>query len=197
MKKHLIAILALFLLCLFVAAGCRTASPVASKPDKPLVNGTVHTKYNIHIQYKGNTALASYANWVGPFPGHDVIEPGTKVVASKWGNGFRLDCVDKGLTVLFEYDPSRMNMSASEYLKKITSEEPVSYNHLSSVDQKGIKNGEVYRGMSKEGVMAALGYPAAHRTPSPDSDTWTYWTNRFNTIAVHFTDSGTVREVID
>ena len=197
MKKLSFAAFAFLLLGLFAAAGCRTASPVASKPDKPLVSGTVHTKYNIHIQYKGNTALASYANWVGPFPGHDVIEPDTRVVASKWRNGFRLDCVDKGLTVLFEYDPSRMNMSASEYVKKITSPDPVSYNNLSSVDQKGIRNGEVYRGMSKKGVMAALGYPAAHRTPSPDMDTWTYWTNRFNTIAVEFNDSGKVREVID
>ncbi|MCF8045880.1 MAG: hypothetical protein K9J83_08455 [Desulfarculaceae bacterium] len=197
MKKRFIAALAFLLLCLFAAAGCRTGSPVAAKPDKPLVSGTVHTKYNIHIQHKGDKALASYANWVGPFPGHDVIEPDTKVVASRWRSGFRLDCVEKGLTVLFEFDPARMNMSASEYVKKITSGEPVSYDHLSGVDQKGIRNGEAYRGMSKKGVMAALGYPAAHRTPSPDSDTWTYWTNRFNTIAVHFDDSGKVREVID
>lgn len=197
MKKLFFTGPVFLLLCLFVTAGCKTGSPIAAKPDKPLVSGTVYTKYNIHIQQKGNTTTASYANWIGPFAGHSVIEPNTRVVASKWRGGFRLDCVEKGITVLFEYDPGRMNMSASEYVKKITSPDPVSYKNLSSVDRKGIKNGEVYRGMSKKGVMAALGYPAAHRTPSPDSDTWTYWTNRFNTIAVRFDDSGKVREVID
>lgn len=197
MKQRFIAAPVFLLLCLFVAAGCRTGSPIAAKPDKPLVSGTVYTRYNIHIQQKGSKATASYANWTGPFAGHSVIEPNTRVVVSRWRSGFRLDCVDKGLTVLFEYDPSRMNMSAAEYVKQITSETPVSYNNLSSVDQKGIKNGQAYRGMSKKGVMVALGYPAAHRTPSPESDTWTYWTNRFNTIAVRFDDSGKVREVID
>ncbi len=197
MKKHYIAVPALLMLCLFVAAGCRTGSGSTSKQDKPLLSGTVHTKYNIHIQQKGDKALASYANWVGPFPGHDVIEPDTKVVASRWRNGFRLDCVDKGLTVQFEFDPARMDMSVTEYLKLITSETPVSYDNLSKMDRKGIEKGEVYMGMSKKGVMAALGYPAAHRTPSPDRDTWTYWTNRFSTMSVHFDDSGKVNKIID
>lgn len=197
MKKCLIVALPLLLLSLVVVAGCRTASPFAEKPDKPLVKGTVYTRYNIHIQRNGNEATASYANWIGPFAGHDVIEPNTRVAVNRWRNGFSLDCVEKGLTILFEYDPGRMNMSAEEYVKQITSKTPVSYDPLSGVDQKGIKNGEVYRGMSKKGVLVALGYPAAHRTPSLDSDTWTYWTNRFDTIDVHFSDSGKVREVID
>jgi hypothetical protein len=49
--------------------------------------------------------------------------------------------------------------------------------------------------MSRKGVMVALGYPAAHRTPSLDSNSWTYWTNRFKTIVVEFDAKGLVAEV--
>ena len=41
--------------------------------------------------------------------------------------------------------------------------------------------------------MMALGYPATHRTPSLDSNTWVYWTNRFTTFEVNFNDKGLVQ----
>ena len=40
--------------------------------------------------------------------------------------------------------------------------------------------------MNREQVLMSLGYPPAHRTPSLDGPTWTYWANRFATFMVHF-----------
>lgn len=64
---------------------------------------------------------------------------------------------------------------------------------MSDIDQKGIKEGRIYKGMSKQGVIDAAGYPPT--TPDPmTSDTWTYWRNRFATFRVIF-NNGTVSDI--
>jgi hypothetical protein len=59
---------------------------------------------------------------------------------------------------------------------------------LPELDRDCIEQGKALVGMSKRGVLLALGYPPRHVTPSLDSDRWLYWTNRFNKIAVVFRD---------
>jgi hypothetical protein len=46
--------------------------------------------------------------------------------------------------------------------------------------------------MTKPGVVFALGYPPPHVTPSLEADRWTYWTNRFNKLAILFDEKGSV-----
>jgi outer membrane protein assembly factor BamE (lipoprotein component of BamABCDE complex) len=83
-------------------------------------------------------------------------------------------------------------MSVDEYIQLIASPTIVSLDKLSNTDRKGIKAGKVYSGMTKQGVRVALGYPAVHRTPSLEDNTWIYWRNRFQTIAIEFDQSGKV-----
>ena len=90
-----------------------------------------------------------------------------------------------------------MGMSVDEYLDLISSPDPVSVGGLSALDRKGIDAGRALPGMTKRGVLAALGYPARHRTPSVESDRWIYWTNRFKTRAVEFDANGEVARVTD
>ncbi|MGF1764655.1 hypothetical protein [Aliivibrio kagoshimensis] len=59
---------------------------------------------------------------------------------------------------------------------------------MSKIDQAGIKEGVVKSGMTKQGVILAIGYPPEHRTPSLESDEWVYWRNRFGTTLIKFTD---------
>ena len=42
-----------------------------------------------------------------------------------------------------------------------------------------IRNGEMRKGMTKEQVLMARGYPPAHETASTESDRWVYWSSRF------------------
>jgi serine/threonine-protein kinase len=65
---------------------------------------------------------------------------------------------------------------------------------LSSLDQQGIREGRVLPGMTKEGVVLAIGYPPEHKTPSLEADDWRYWTGRFSTMVVQFQD-GRVSQV--
>ena len=59
---------------------------------------------------------------------------------------------------------------------------------LSDADRAGIQQGQVFQGMSKQGVIIAIGYPPEHATPSLDSDQWSYWRNSHSRFVVHFVD---------
>jgi len=156
-----------------------------------------YTKYNIHAQSKDTVNLkASYANYTNPGVGHIIIPAGTKIKVTKYGwRGFVFTYDNGNKKVSFEFHKKRMGMSMEEYVKLITSAKPVKYSGLSKLDRKGVANGNVFNGMTRKGVMIALGYPAAHRTPSLESNTWIYWGNRFRTRAIEFNDHGKVSAV--
>ena len=81
-----------------------------------------------------------------------------------------------------------MAMSAEQYIGIITAATKVDLKSLSEIDQKGIKDGNAYIAMSKKGVRIALGYPAAHKTSSLESNNWVYWRDRWKTMVVEFGD---------
>jgi len=57
---------------------------------------------------------------------------------------------------------------------------------LDAADVAGVQQGHVYQGMTRQGVILAVGYPPARTTPTLDSDVWRYWTSRFNSLEVYF-----------
>jgi len=161
----------------------------------------VYNKYNIHVQdqidRKGNHHYAaSYANYTNPGAGHMIIPAGTPLIVKKKSRKEIVFLTQKdNLRIEFEYHEPRMGMSVDKYLELITSSEPTSLSKFSGADLKGIKEGKAHVGMTKEGVLTALGYPAVHRTPSLDAGTWIYWTNRFGTLSVDFDAKGKVTKV--
>ncbi|MGD8280688.1 MAG: hypothetical protein PVF69_06005 [Gemmatimonadota bacterium] len=56
---------------------------------------------------------------------------------------------------------------------------------MSAIDQQGIRTATPLVGMSKQGVVFALGYPPDHKTPTLDQSPWTYWGLR-GEVQVHF-----------
>ena len=52
-------------------------------------------------------------------------------------------------------------------------------------------------GMTKEGVIFAIGYPPRHVNPDLDSYQWTYWKSRFNRFVVEFDDEDRVASIRD
>lgn len=51
---------------------------------------------------------------------------------------------------------------------------------------QAIEQGLIEAGMTKDQVLMTRGIPPAHRTPSLDSPTWTYWQNRWDSLVVYF-----------
>lgn len=192
-KSRLIVLSFVMITFLFTLQGCMgPVHRVTDSDSKPL-----YLRNNIHVQehQKKDEYRASYANWTNPGKGHIVIPVNTPVGIDNFSRGFAIIIKSTGKPIWFEYDEDRTKMNADQYIDLITSSGPVSLDGLSELDRKGISEGKVYPGMSKEGVRIAFGYPAPHKTPSLTSNTWIYWTNRFKTIAVDFDNHGTVVSV--
>jgi hypothetical protein len=154
--------------------------------------GGVYSRYNVHYYTRKDLNIASYANYTD-CPGHAFLPYNTEFKVGSYGKGFKLTAVDTGLVILFEYRSANMGgMSVKDYIDTIMSPTPVSYEGLSAVDQEGIKAGRAMVGMTKQGVMIALGYPAKHETPSTDLNAWTYWKGRYNRLVVNFGEDGRV-----
>lgn len=68
------------------------------------------------------------------------------------------------------------------------------FHSFSKDDQENIIAGYVSKGMSKEAVLMAYGYPPTIRTPSTEGNIWTYWKNRWVTQIIRFKD-GKVSEI--
>lgn len=168
---------------------------------------TLYLKNNIHAQQGAGDCKASYANWTDPGGGHFILPVNTAIRIGefrglektiKGSRGFLIIVMDENIPdsrreIFFEFNSGNMGgIDSSEYIELIASSSQTSLGHLSQLDSKGISEGKVYEGMTKEGVRIALGYPARHRTPSLESDTWIYWRNRFRTLAVEFGQNGKV-----
>ena len=70
----------------------------------------------------------------------------------------------------------------------LLSAEPTPIDKLAPELASSIRAGEMRKGMTKEQVLMARGYPPAHETPSIEGDRWVYWSSRFIKQTIVFTN---------
>ena len=192
MSKRVVKIATLLMVTTFLIGGLLANVYAADE--------TMYNKYNIHAQAdKKGLLKSSYANYTDPGGGHVIVPANTKLTVRPWKRfmkdyGFYYDLPD-GRHGVFEVHERRLGISVDEYMELILSPKPVSLKGFSATDLKGIKKGKASKGMTKKGVMTALGYPAAHETPSLEDNQWKYWRNRFRTVVVEFNSKGIVANV--
>jgi hypothetical protein len=63
---------------------------------------------------------------------------------------------------------------------------------LNAADKEGVKTGKPRVGMTKNGILLALGRPPFHANPLLDGNYWLYWENRFAKMGSEFDDKGVV-----
>jgi len=181
-----------FLMVAGVSCGDGGSNSMKTGPDAGKV---LYNRYNIHYYTARDENFASYANYVDS-PGHGFVPYNTALKIGSYRRGFMITIVDTDMVIYFEYNQKNMEgMDIAGYIDLIMSPTPVAYNNLSAKDQQGIKTGQALVGMTKEGVKIALGYPAKHKTPSLEDNTWTYWRNRFRTEVVTFDSNGQVTSI--
>lgn len=66
---------------------------------------------------------------------------------------------------------------------------------LGDIDKEGIKKGIAIKGMTRDGVLFAMGRPPHHVNPFLDTSSWTYWKNRFSKTIITFGDDGKVEGI--
>jgi hypothetical protein len=193
-SRHISLIAFPLLLIIMIPLGCGSTPPQANLTSK---GNPLFLQNNIHAQSGGRDTKASYANWTDPGSGHIIIPVNTPVEIGRFRRGFSIKNLNSGKFIYFEYNSTNMGMSAEQYIDLITSLKKVNLDQLSEIDQKGIKSGEAFIGMSKAGVRIALGYPATHRTPSLEDNSWVYWRDRWKTKVIEFDTAGKVSNIRD
>ncbi|MEX0957894.1 MAG: hypothetical protein WDZ63_01260 [Burkholderiales bacterium] len=61
--------------------------------------------------------------------------------------------------------------------------------------RKAIESAKVTKGMTKDQVLIAVGYPVSSENPNLDVPVWRYWLWSFSPFTVYFDDSGKVSKV--
>ncbi len=167
--------------------GCKPALP----PEvlKSYQNRTLYTCCNIHHE-SDRFSDANY--YVGA-----MIPAGTPVQVQSAGRG-AVTVLAGGTSLSVSQDYGREQESFQQYLDKlfVAGDPKARIERFAPAAQQVIHDGRVERGMTKEQVIASLGYPPTHRTASTAANVWTYWYNRWVTYKVQFDDQGRVSNVI-
>jgi len=122
---------------------------------------------------------------------------GVKVVACD-RNRLEFTLLSTGETYYYKFQ-KQAGEPLKDHLKKIfaVSWDPATVTSMSAIDQKGIAEGKALAGMTRKGVIIALGYPPHLSNPSLTEGNWVYWVNRYNRLKVIFDENGIVLEVIN
>jgi len=65
----------------------------------------------------------------------------------------------------------------------------------SAAHREAITSARIMRGMTREQVVMAVGYPVSSENPMLESNIWRFWRDSFNEFQVHFDDQGRVKEI--
>jgi hypothetical protein len=169
---------------------CSTAVSAAEikKGDKLQTLINLHPDMNKRKLYTMNYQLGA-------------IIPVCTDVTVKSVSGKKLSFDFQGVDYTLEYDKhtSGAGVSFQEAAQQFFGPacDKAKMNSLSQVDKDGIQSGTARIGMSKDGVLFAMGRPPKHATPSLDNTTWMYWQNRYGKQAIEFDSKGKVTKIID
>jgi len=188
-----------FLLSLTVPVLCLLCSCHSADPQTASMVGKPYfTKTNLHAD-PVNCKLSS-VNY--QLPGM-LIPAGSQVTIIKAKSKYVIFRDGDGRALTYEFhDRTRNAVAISKHLERFLSTDADSVKKniagLSPLDQKNIKTGTIEKGMSKAGVIVAIGYPPEFVCPDPmTSNDWTYWKNRFKQMSVKFDDKGKVSSITD
>jgi len=108
----------------------------------------------------------------------ELLEIGSKVIKVK--------LLQSNTELLLENSVRHTGDDAYQAFAKLFAKQEVGLSRFNQQERDNIKKGVVAKGMSKAAVKIAIGYPSIVRTPSLDSNKWTYWNSPVNSFIVYF-----------
>lgn len=164
--------------------GSRSA-PVLPSLAPPMVQPAVGRDYFTRFTFrteKGRHVTTNYARG-------DIVPINTPVkLVSMAGSKLVLKRTDNGQEIKVENEQKYSKKSIQEIAGVMLAEQKTPIEQVPEPFLSAIRNGEMRKGMTKELVLMARGYPPAHETPSTDLDRWIYWSSRFVKQTIVFSD---------
>lgn len=176
-KRNLGLLIALVML--LATAGCAKQLKPSELVPGIEIGDTYYTQFSL-FQEKNEFRTTNYRHgFLIPInTPATLLSINTKVAVVK------LETTGQQLTI--ENVPKHTNEDIQQAFKKILGPRKVDLSRFTKDEQKNILNGEVKKGMSRNAVLAAIGYPPQHATPSLSSDEWMYWATRYDRFIVRF-----------
>jgi hypothetical protein len=104
---------------------------------------------------------------------------------------------DFGHDLLIKNAAKHVGGDAFYYFGKLFDRQKVNLNKFTKKERANIKKGKVAVGMRKDAVIAAIGYPPTHQTPSLEYNNWTYWKTRWGDKFIVYFKNGRVTRIQD
>jgi hypothetical protein len=151
----------------------------------PMVDVVIGNDYflrcTIHLE-KSNYVMTNYSRGVAI-----AINTPVKLVAMR-GDKISVKQVDTGREFTIENISKYTGKPLAGVARIMLSAEKTPLEKLPLDLANAIRSGEMRKGMNKEQVLMARGYPPAHETASVESDRWVYWSSRFIKQTIVFTN---------
>ncbi len=168
--------------------GCASQSHEVDAVMAGLSTGRGYTLVNLHPDDKRNRLFAVNYQQKGLIPVCTEVE-----YLGLGSKSFKFRVVSTGV----EYDYLNHKAAAEPFpahLKRFFGPSCPSSEvaALSSIDRQGVREGRAIVGMSRRGVVLAMGHPPRHVNPDADALSFVYWTNKFNRVRINFDASGRV-----
>ena len=95
---------------------------------------------------------------------------------------------DNGQSITVKNEEKYSKKSIPEIARLMLSADKTPLEKFPDEVATAIRMGEMRKGMTKELVLMARGYPPAHETPSIEGDRWVYWSSRFVKLTIVFSN---------
>lgn len=180
-----------FVAAALLVAGCKSRNREILPAEA--VNQPVYTKVGMRFDTKRGRYLMYSTNYLS-MP--TFVPMGTQLtLEGMTGRSITLRDGD-GNQYYIDYVAKHSQMPITEWKERHFSDTPVAMPEgLSEVDRAGIESGEIRRGMSRDAVFLAVGYPPKSTNPSETANTLTYEWRRFVSRSVRFDGEDKVDQV--
>lgn len=147
----------------------------------PVIGKTYYTSHNFMFE-KGRHITTNY--WRG-----ELVPINSKAkVISMSGKKMVLEINGQNITIVNVAKHSKKTLE--EIADNLLSSKSASLGKKFAND---IKFGNLRLGMTKKQVIMTRGYPPAHKTPSTESNLWTYWSSKFVQRSLAFKNGKVVK----
>lgn len=163
------------------AAFSQVLPSIAPPKIEPVVGGDYFTRLTFREE-KNEHVTTNYGRG-------SVVPINTPVkLVSMSGSLLVLKRGDTGQEIKVKNEEKYSKKSIKEIAAIMLAEEKTPIEQLPEPFASAVRSGEMRKGMTKEIVLMARGYPPAHETPSIDNDRWVYWSSRFVKQTIVFSD---------
>ena len=158
---------------------CKKTLQQESLPTHIATGGTYYTQFV--IRYEKGTHLTTNYRRGGFMPVNTSVK-----VLNITNKTIEVDIENSSQNLLVKNVTKHTGDDVAKAFDKLFAKTKINLSQFTKLERDHIDSGTVAKGMRKKAVIVAIGYPPITQTATLDSNTWVYWSGRFNRFNVPF-----------